>query len=358
MAPQQRPPGIPRDLAADRDRLQRLISLLACATSDSERDAILRSDPRVQSVFPPPAPTAVAGAEASGGGVGGAGSARFVKPAVRAALEHLTLEEQRLLMLLAAAGQEHLLDTPLGWGEEEEGEEYSAQYSTGDTSGLRGEGRSIGRGRGTGNGPWEGGAGVGMDVAPEEGVKGALTMLGSMIEGWQANPSSVPKEGTFGGVPTSKDAFAELLQTFGNPGVFPTPVLQLMDWEGRKAQPSPKPSPSSSPSSLPSNPISGSEGTPPVMLFGQGDPQDFLRQFLDAFDNPGVFPVPILEMFDIEGRSAEGTLDAWLGLIPSEEERRAERDHPAQQALGEMRRLVTLLRRMERFYDSIGGILG
>ncbi|CAI5474611.1 unnamed protein product [Closterium sp. Yama58-4] len=281
-----------------RRRLHDLLQQLSAAQTLDEKDAILSTDPRVRAVFPQQ----------------GSSLGKFVKPAVLMAMDCCSQEEIYLLKCLVASGQEHLLDTPVAWAEGWDSIREKAHYQGSAKA------ESVGGGGG--------------------GVKEAFSMLASMIDGWDAQ------------LDTSRSALPAFLAGFDNPSVFPAPLMDLIDWEDRRSARS------------------------SAVSFG-GESQEessslsstLFAQFMEGLEYPSVFGAPLLDLVDWEKQwqsddgpgspsssSSSGfASDGGSSSSGWEDNGGSLRD---QEPRAQLQSLLAMLRRVEKFYDGIGGILG
>ena len=142
---------------------------------------------------------------------------------------------------------------------------------------------------------------------------------------WPAGPvevvSDTPVRDAFGALASMVEGY--LLNGWDSPGVFTSQILQLMDFEGRYAGSSRK---------------------------------SFTSQILEQWENPGVFPTPVIELLDFEGRFTKAPPNRMprLSMLPG-----SFQVPGASSSLEDsLAQLVNVLQRIDRFYDSIGGILG
>ncbi|CAI5502747.1 unnamed protein product [Closterium sp. Naga37s-1] len=218
-------------LAENANRLHDLLLQLSTAQTLDEKDAILSADPRVRAVFPQQ----------------GSSLGKFVKPAVSMALDCCTAEEIYLIKCLVASGQGHLLDTPVAWAEGLDSIWEKAHYQS---SAKAGSG----------------------------GVKGAFSMLASMIDGWDTQ------------LDTPRSALPALLAGFDNPSVFPAPLMDLIDWEDRRSAHGPSDATSGNAAS------SGGKGeAEPLSLSST-----LFAQLKEGLEYPSVFGAPLLDLVDWE----------------------------------------------------------
>ncbi|CAI7812542.1 unnamed protein product, partial [Closterium sp. NIES-53] len=291
-------------LSENANRLHDLLLQLSTAQTFDEKDAILSADPRVRAVFPQQ----------------GSSLGKFVKPAVSMAVDCCSQEELYLLKCLVASGQEHLLDTPVAWAEGLDTIWEKAHYQSSAKA--------------------ESGGG---------GVKEAFSMLASIIDGWDTHPDA------------PRSALPAFLAGFDNPGVFPAPLMDLIDWEDRRSARS---------------------------LGGKGQeepPSSLFAQFMEGLEYPSVFGAPLLDLVDWErqwqsddgassptttsssnntsSRGSGGDIDSSSGFASDggssssgwEDNDGSLRE---QEPRVQLQSLLAMLRRVEKFYDGIGGILG
>lgn len=267
-------------LSKDIRRLRDLISRLESASTLEEKDAEVSSDRRVRSVF-------------------GDGSSRtFRKPSVTLALSILSPAQLYVLKCMVACGQEHLLETPVEW-----------QETVLHSRGVYGSDSCVG--------PCSS-----EDQGAGSSLKEAFGTLASMIEGWDGGDSS-------------KSVFSGLMEGWNSPGVFPSQIMEVVDWEGRKVR-------------------------------EVRSSMSFVKGLLHGWDTPGVFPSQVIELFDFEGVYSKTPPPRQKPLEPPSLQALPARDCEyddgaavrSSSLRGSLLELVDMLVRMEKFYDSVGGILG
>lgn len=147
-----------------------------------------------------------------------------------------------------------------------------------------------------------------VEVVSDTPVRDAFGALASMVEGWDLDGKAV---------------LDGLLNGWDSPGVFTSQILQLMDFEGRYTGSSRK---------------------------------SLTSQILEQWENPGVFPTPVIELLDFEGRFTKAPQNRMprLSMLPCSLQLPGA-SRPLEDSLAQ---LVNVLQRIDRFYDSIGGILG
>eukprot|EP00897_Mesotaenium_endlicherianum_P008591 jgi/Mesen1/7760/ME000408S06868 len=240
--------------------LRSLLKELQSVSTWTEKASIIEADSRVRSVF------------------GGRSGGKYVKPAVQFALGSLDHSDVYLLQCLVASGQEHLLDTPV----------VQENY-------------------------WEGQQKVGAPTydgyATTTPMKDAFSVLAQIIEGWDSADK--------------KSLVSDLIDGWNSPGVFPTQLLQMIDWEGRFTQ-------------------------------EKESSRSVISQFLQGWDSPGLFPAQILDLVDFEGK-----LEQRASVSPADMDCECDNTASYPRPLRErLHNLLGMLRAVDRFYDSIGGILG
>ena len=147
-----------------------------------------------------------------------------------------------------------------------------------------------------------------VEVVSDTPIRDAFGALASMVEGWDLDGKAV---------------LDGLLSGWDSPGVFASQILQLMDFEGRYSETSRK---------------------------------SLTSQILEQWENPGVFPTPVIELMDFEGRFQKAPQNRMrsFSMLPGDLQLPGA-SRPLEDSLAE---LVNVLQRIDRFYDSIGGILG
>lgn len=265
-----------------------MVTELRAAQSAEERDLILCRDSRVRQFF------GAHGNESDAfhnwdekdrnGTVLNTSSSSFSSYSLNLAFISLPESDCYLLKCLVACGQQHLLSARTG-----SDKNYPESPIFGDE--FRG---NSGNGTGNGNGNVNGN---GNATAPSSSstVKDAFATLGSVIEGLGLGKNSTMNN---------------LLSGLESPGVFPTQVMELLDWEGR---------------------------------YDKSPEKSFFHQFWESWDSPGLFPAGAIQLMDFEGRYEKSSEN-----LTSEE----------LQSRTSLLELVTMLRRLEKFYDAIGGIIG
>eukprot|EP00897_Mesotaenium_endlicherianum_P006387 jgi/Mesen1/5777/ME000293S04932 len=140
-------------------------------------------------------------------------------------------------------------------------------------------------------------------------MKDAFSVLAQIIEGWDSADK--------------KSLVSDLIDGWNSPGVFPTQLLQMIDWEGRFTQ-------------------------------EKESSRSVISQFLQGWDSPGLFPAQILDLVDFEGK-----LEQRASVSPADMDCECDNTASYPRPLRErLHNLLGMLRAVDRFYDSIGGILG
>ncbi|GJP62225.1 hypothetical protein CLOP_g19313, partial [Closterium sp. NIES-67] len=331
-------------LTENSSRLHDLLLQLATAQTLDEKDSIVSADPRVRAIFPQ---------------MGDSSLGKYVKPAVRMAMEACSREEVYLLKCLVASGQEHLLDTPIAWAEgldaigeranhqsEFSTEAYFMSQNADGNAGSSGiESRSDKcEGRATGESSAKARSGG--------GVKEAFSMLASMIDGWDAQ------------LDAPRAALPVILAGLDNPGVFPAPLMDLIDWEDRR--------------SAHNAGVSGGKGQEDASpLSSSSVSSSLFAQFMEGLEYPSVFGAPLLDLVDWEkqwqmdgdanslssssGSSSSSSSSSGFvsdgGSSSSGSEDNAGYSR-GREPRAQLQTLLAMLQRVEKFYDGIGGIIG
>ena len=157
------------------------------------------------------------------------------------------------------------------------------------------------------------------EVVPSSSLRKAFSAIISMIESWDVNNH-----------PNPSHALPNIMAELDNPGVFPRPVLGIFDLESQAVSDVP-------------------------------DAETLLSDWLRGLESPGVFPSQIMELVDWEGRYGSDVSDD-EGLCAAKVRSRGHVSGEDGEGRKRMREgllvLVAMLGRMERFYDSIGGVIG